>query len=301
MANKSILSCITHILSVFCIVFSGIFGIICFSLFMNFTENGFLHDNSSVLTAVFNATITVLTALSIVFLRSEYRLLAKLLIVALIVVCSAVAFLYLLKSSGFFDKITSVEALRAYVESFGKFAVFQFIFIQFLQVVILPIPSFITMAAGVLMFGAFKGAMLSCIGIITGSIVAFKIGRVFGYKAVKWLIGEKALNKGLKIVDGKDKILFTFMFLFPCFPDDLMCFAAGITKLDAKFFTIMIFITRTVAIFTSAYSINNQLIPYDTWWGILLWILFFTFSLLTACFIYRKGKKDDNFNNKQKI
>lgn len=299
MANKSILSCITHILSVFCIVFSGVFGIICFSLFTNATENGFLHDNSEVLTTVFNALITVLTALSIVFLRSKYKLLAKLLIFAVIAVCSAVATLYVLKSSGFFDKITSVEAFREYVESFGKFAVLQFIFIQFLQVVVLPIPSFITMAAGVLMFGAFKGALFSCIGIITGSIVAFKIGRVFGYKAVKWLIGEKALNKGLKIVEGKDKLLFTFMFLFPCFPDDLMCFAAGITKLDAKFFTIMICITRTVAIFISAYSLNNQLIPYDTWWGILLWVLFFIFTLSAAYFIYKKGNtKTKAYNNR---
>ena len=298
--KKSIISCATRFLSVFSIVFAGVFGIICFSLFTIATKNGFLRENSEILTAIFNAFITVLSALSIVFIRSKYRLLAKLLILSVITVCFAAIILYILKSSGFFEKITSVEAFREYVESFGQFAVLQFVFIQFLQVVVLPIPSFITMAAGVLMFGAFKGALFSCIGIISGSIVAFYIGRVFGYKAAKWLVGEKALNKGLKAVQGKDKLLFTFMFLFPLFPDDLMCFAAGITKLNAKFFVVMIIITRTVAIFSSAYSINNQLIPYDTWWGLLLWGSFFILTISAACFIYKKSgnagkiKKDKN-------
>ena len=298
MNYKDIVFYITRILSVFCVFFVGLAGIICFSLFVDAAEQGFLYLNSAVLTVIFNSVITVFTVLSIVFLQTRYKLLAKILIISVVSVCLSAVILYILKSSGFFEKITSVESFREYVESFGKFAILQFIFIQFLQVVILPIPSVITMAAGVLMFGAFKGALFSCIGIIAGSIVAFKIGKVFGYKAVKWLVGEKALNKGLKLVKGKDKILFTFMFLFPCFPDDLMCFTAGITKLNTKFFIIMVILTRTVAIFMSAYSINNQLIPYDTWWGILIWILFFVFTLFTAYIVFRKAKVKDK-NNKE--
>ena len=292
MTNNNILAQISRVLSVFLIFFAGIFSIICFSLFIDALDSGFFYDNAKYLTTAFSSLITVFSAFGIVFLHSKHRFLAKLFITIVITVCAAAVLLYVLRISGFFEKITSVEAFRLYVESFGNFAVLQFILIQFLQVIVLPIPSFITMAAGVLMFGAFYGALFSCIGIIAGSLVAFKIGKVFGYKAVKWLVGEKALNKGLKIVRGKDKILFTFMFLFPCFPDDLLCFTAGITKLNTKFFVVMIIMTRTVAIFVSAYSLNNQLIPYDTWWGILLWVLFFIFSLFAAFFIYKKGKRD---------
>ena len=93
--------------------------------------------------------------------------------------------LYVVKITGFWDKIGSVESLRKYVSGFGAYAVIIFIAIQFLQVVVLPVPGFITVSAGVLLFGAFRGSLYSVIGIVTASIVAFFIGRVFGYKVAE--------------------------------------------------------------------------------------------------------------------
>ncbi|MBR2871034.1 MAG: TVP38/TMEM64 family protein, partial [Clostridia bacterium] len=147
------------------------------------------------------------------------------------------------------DKVDSIDDLRDYVSSFGNFAVIIFILLQFLQVVLLPIPSFITVGAGVLLFGPLKCAIFSCIGIILGSIVSYFIGRIFGYRVAKWLVGENELKRGLQIVKGKDKVVLTFMFLFPLFPDDVLCFVAGITTISPTFFIIMIFITRIISIF----------------------------------------------------
>ena len=175
-----------------------------------------------------------------------------------------------------------------------------FILIQFLQVVVLPIPAFITVGAGVLLFGPLKGAIFSCIGIILGSIVAFFIGRIFGFKVAKWLVGEDSLNKGLNIIKGKDKIILTFMFLFPFFPDDILCFVAGITTLSPSFFIIMIIITRIISVFASSFSMNNNIIPYDTWWGILLWVIFILFTLLSMVLICKKGNKIQEFFTRKK-
>lgn len=151
-----------------------------------------------------------------------------------------------------------------------------------------------------MLFGPLKGSFLSCIGIIAGSIVSFFIGRIFGYKVVKWLVGKESLDKGLKTIKGKDKVILTFMFLFPFFPDDVLCFVAGITTVSPTFFIVMIFITRIISVFASSYSMNNSIIPYDTWWGILLWIIFFAFTVVVAYFICKKGDVIERFFNSKR-
>jgi uncharacterized membrane protein YdjX (TVP38/TMEM64 family) len=203
--------------------------------------------------------------------------------------------LYLLKKTGVLERFDSVEEVRDYVSSFGNTGAILFVVLQFLQVVILPIPSFITVGAGVLLFGAFKGALLSVFGIVLGSIFGFAIGRLFGSKVVSWIIGKKNLNKGLSMIKGKDKIILTFMFLFPFFPDDVLCFVAGISSMSTAFFIVMIVLVRTITIFVSSYSMNNSVIPYNTWWGILLWALFFVFTIAVTVILYKKGDKVEKF------
>ena len=87
-------------------------------------------------------------------------------------------------------------------------AVVIFIVINFLQVVILPIPGIIAVGTGVALFGAFKCAVFSLIGILIGSIVAFYIGRILGYKVVSWLVGKETIDKWLNNIKNKSGGIF---------------------------------------------------------------------------------------------
>jgi len=297
MKNEKIIQSLKLILNITLITMIGCVGVIFSVLYFESFITGFLFDNATLL-KVFSVTIiSILTIINLIFLKNKTSVLYKLTFITNVLIAIFILGLYIFKISGLMDKIDSVEDFRAFISSFGGSAVFLFILLQFLQVVLLPIPAFVTVGAGVLLFGPFYGAIYSCIGIILGSLLAYFLGRIFGVKVVKWLIGEDSLKKGLNIIKGKDKIILTFMFVFPFFPDDLICFIAGITTIGPTYFIIMIIIVRIITIFAQSYSFNNSIIPYDTWWGIMLWIIFFAVTIILALWIYKHG---DKFENKVK-
>ena len=229
-----------------------------------------INDNIEVLSIVLLFTFIVLFLIFSLFYLRKKHLLYKLTFIIILLIFLFFLTYYYLSANKLLNKFNSINDFRNYVSSFGNGSILIYVLLQFLQVIILPIPSVVSTGAGVLLFGPLKGAIFSIIGIVLGSFTAFLIGRVFGYKAVKWLVGDKALSKAIKSVSNVDKILLAFMFLFPFFPDDLLCFVSGLSTITPLFFVLMVLITRSVAITFSCFSLNNNLIPFDTWWGILL-------------------------------
>lgn len=282
---------LSKILTVLFFFLIGVLGIVFSFLYLDTFKEGFFEEYSLIFKGLSFLIITVLTVLTASFFMDEKDFIYKLFFIITSFLTAICICLYLLNKSGLLSKFDSIDSFRKYVASFGVWTTVVFAICQFLQVVILPIPSFITVGAGVLLFGPFLSSCLSCIGIILGSLVGFFIGRKFGYKVAKWLVGEKNLDKALKMIKGKDKIILTFMFLFPFFPDDVLCFVAGITTMSTSYFVIMIIIVRIVCVFTQSYSFNNSIIPYDTWWGILLWVFFFVITALLTFLVYKYGDK----------
>ena len=293
--KKDKIEILKTILSYSVIVLLGAASVAFGLMYAEVTGVKFLIEHREIVEGLFIVVIGVLTILSVICQIANHNFVYKLTFLTLAIMTAALAVLYIVKITGFWDKIGSFEALREYVSGFGAFGVIIFIVIQFLQVVVLPIPGFITISVGVLLFGAFWGTVYSVIGIVTASIVAFFIGRVFGYKVASWLVGKENLDKALKMVKGKDKVILTFMFLFPFFPDDVLCFVAGLSSMSVTYYVIMITITRIINIAVSAYSVNGSLIPYNTWWGILIWVGVFAVVALLCYLIYKHGEKIEGF------
>lgn len=285
---KTILSCSV-------IVLLGAASVTFGLMYIDVTGIAFLNEHKTLTEILMIVIVGCVTIVSIICQLINRNFVYKITFLALIFMSITLAVLYVVKITGFWDKIGSVESLRKYVSGFGAYAVIIFIAIQFLQVVVLPVPGFITVSAGVLLFGAFHGSLYSVIGIVTASIVAFFIGRVFGYKVASWLVGKESLDKTLNMVKGKDKVILTFMFLFPFFPDDVLCFVAGLSSMSVPYYIVMITITRIINIVVSSYSINGSLIPYDTWWGILIWIGVFVAVAALCYVVYKYGDKIEDF------
>ncbi len=190
--------------------------------------------------------------------------------------------LYILQRTGFLYVIKSREKLQEYLQKSGKWMPIVYTVLQFLQVVLLPIPGFVSTAVGVALFGPFASMLYSVMGVVLGSLLAFYIGRKFGYKAAKWIVGEEDLNKWMNRVKGKDYLILTIMFILPLFPDDVLCFVAGLSSMSSIYFLTVVVLSRIIGIAATCYSVN--LIPFNTWWGILIW--FCIVALVVGLFIY---------------
>lgn len=138
----------------------------------------------------------------------------------------------------------SQKALQEYLEGFGLWAPFLFVFIQALQVIIAPIPGNVTALAGGVMFGPWKGFLLSGLGILLGSVIAFFMARIFGKPLIIKIVGQPVYEKYGRIFSAKQVAILLLIFLLPFFPDDALCFLAGLSSLPFPLFTVMVILGR---------------------------------------------------------
>lgn len=207
--------------------------------------------------------------------------------------------LWIAELTDFIAILQSREEFEAFLQSAGAYMPFIYILVQIIQVLFLPIPGAISILAGLQIFGALLTGVYSYIGIVLGSLTAFGIGRRWGNKGAAWLIGEETLEAWKKKMQGKDNLLLTAMFLLPFFPDDILCFVAGVSTMSARYFILMMLATRLFSVFTTCYSI--EWIPVDTWWGLLIWGLLFAIMATAFILLYKNIEKVNNFmKNKRK-
>ena len=59
------------------------------------------------------------------------------------------------------------------------------------------------------------------------------------------------------------------------------------------YFIIMIVVTRLISVFTTAYSVG--FIPFNTWWGILIWGLIAAAIVIAFWLVCKYSDQIDNF------
>ena len=151
---------------------------------------------------------------------------------------------WFLYSTGFFQAAASLEELRAYIGRFAPCSYLFFFLVQFLSVVLAPIPSNITAAAGGVLFGTWPAFLLTFGAVVTGSLLVFWLARVLGRDFADWLVSRKLSGKYQAVLHAKAPVFLTLAFLFPFFPDDMLCILAGLTSLSFRRFVVIVLLTR---------------------------------------------------------
>ncbi|MCD7729489.1 MAG: VTT domain-containing protein, partial [Clostridia bacterium] len=282
-----------HIFNVTAVVFMCIAAGIFIVLGLLADSLDFINENRTLLLSLAIGLMFIVMMCGLIFYILDFPTLYKLVFCLVICLLILGVIFYAVSASGLIKKITDINSLREMIADTGAWAALVFIVVQFLQVVVLPIPSTVTVMAGTALFGPLLCSVYSFIGIFIGSVVAFAVGRWLGYRVVSWIVGKDELDKWLKKLKGKDYLLLSIMFLLPLFPDDLLCFVAGLSTMTWGYYIIMIIITRALSITLSAYSFES--IPFNTWWGILCWVLIIAAVIALFVLVCKYSDQIDRF------
>lgn len=126
----------------------------------------------------------------------------------------------------------SKNAVKDFFDSFGAWEQAFFIFVQILQVFFAPIPGQLTGLLGGFLFGFWQGLFLTTIGLAIGSFLAIGLSRLLRDYVVQKFVPKELLEKFDYLIDKGGLMTFFMIFLLPAFPDDAVCFIAGLTRLS---------------------------------------------------------------------
>lgn len=184
-------------------------------------------------------------------LKTIFKILTIVLTIALII------FILLCLRKAMFS---SPEAIVKKVKIFGALGPIIFIFLQIVQVVLPIIPGGASCLAGVLLFGSVWGFIYNYVGMIIGSIIVFLLARRYGIRFVKKICDEEKVDKYVGYIRKKKfEKIFIICILLPGFPDDLLCYVAGVSKLTFKRFLIILLLAKPLALLF--YSIFIDVFP----------------------------------------
>ena len=162
------------------------------------------------------------------------------LVAAVLLLCGTGGwFLY---RSGFFA-LTSAEELQNYISRFAPYSHLFFFLVQFLSVVLAPIPSNLSAAAGGMLFGTWPAFFLTFGAVAAGSLLVFWLARVLGRDFADRLVSRRLSKKYLDVIRSKTTVFLILAFLFPFFPDDVLCILAGLTELPFRRFVLIVLLT----------------------------------------------------------
>ncbi len=129
---------------------------------------------------------------------------------------------------------TSQESVKEYILSYGPYAPIAFISLQIVQVLIAPIPGQVIGFVSGYVFGWKLGIIYTMIGLAIGSFIAFFLSRKLGRPFVEKVVDKEALKKFDYLSTRKGPFALFMLFLLPAFPDDALCFIAGLTAIPLR-------------------------------------------------------------------
>lgn len=188
---------------------------------------------------------------------------------AIVLLGGCVLGLYL---TGFFEAATSAESIKAYIEASAPWSHLVFFFLQLVSSIVAPIPSNITALAGAILFGTIPAFLLTWSAVVLGSLVVFFLARALGQDWVGRFVGRKLSARYLDVIRRKRDAFLFMAFLFPFFPDDILCILAGLTEISWKRFLMLCLVARPWGLLVSC-AVGGSALEFPLWAMILLGVL----------------------------
>ena len=128
--------------------------------------------------------------------------------------------------------------------------------ISFIQPILLFTPEMMTITGGSLALGPLRGFIIGFLGILSGIITMYFIGRYAQQVIVKKLGKENLFDKYTRLVERNGEYIIGLLFVLPILPDNIICAGAGISKVPFKKFILIAALSKLITTFVYAYSLE---------------------------------------------
>ena len=182
--------------------------------------------------------------------------------------CAGGACLFLYHT-GFFASVRSLDDMREYIARFSPYSYGVYFLVQLLSVVAAPIPSNVTSLAGAAVFGTLVAFLLTYAAVALGSLLVFQLTRRLGRPFAERFVSRGNMDKYRDMIERKQDVFFAMAFLLPGFPDDILCFLAGLTTMPLKRFFLLVLLCRPWGLLVSC-AVGGNALALPTWLLVLL-------------------------------
>jgi uncharacterized membrane protein YdjX (TVP38/TMEM64 family) len=145
------------------------------------------------------------------------------------------------------------ERVREWLAGFGPLAPLTAIALNVAQVLLAPVPGQVIGLANGYLFGVFWGTLYSLLGVTLGSALAMGLARWLGRPLVERLVGPAQLARWDARAARSGPFFFFLVFLLPLVPDDIACFAVGLSPLSIPYILTLAAIGRLPGLIVSSW------------------------------------------------
>ena len=140
--------------------------------------------------------------------------------------------------SGLLALLKDPAALQGYFGALGVKAYTVVFLLQLFGVVFLPATGGVIVVASAAALGFWRTFVICSLATILGSCVSFALARYLGRPLLDLFLDREKTEKYLQIFDSRENLLLFIMFFFPFFPDDILCYVAGLVKIKWRVFIL---------------------------------------------------------------
>ncbi len=152
----------------------------------------------------------------------------------LLILMAAAAVAFVIGGPPLIRFLADQERVRAWIEGFGVWGPLALIAMIVVQTVLSVSPISLLAVVGAYVFGFWQGVLYAFIGLAIGSSLCMILGRRFGRPLVDRLIDPRHLATFDRFTQRRGPIFFLVIFIMPWVPDDLACYAIGLSRLSLR-------------------------------------------------------------------
>jgi uncharacterized membrane protein YdjX (TVP38/TMEM64 family) len=182
------------------------------------------------------------------------------------------------------------EQVAAEIRAAGAWGPAAIIGFSIAQTVVAPIPGQMTNFVAGYLYGPWLGLLYSWAGLILGSAIAMLLARYAGRPVIERLVSPSLLERVDGFAAGRGLGFFFLFFLIPGLPDDLLCFAIGLTTLPLRIMLPMAAVARLPGLIAAVWlGASAEKIPTA------VWIALSIMGLVIALLFWRYGDRLQGF------